>query len=553
MLCNSLAISLLLNLLFAMLCLGIGGFHYGAIDDYFMASIVTGAYGGEFDAHTLFVNGVYACFLKPFYILLPSVGWYFIFELLAVFLSFCGVTYLLLRKVSGAMGLFLAVFILACTAPDFYTDVCFTQCAAVLTAAGALFLYFGYTEQKKNFLLVGFLAMVAGIIFRREAFLSGMPFLFALFCYGYWKYRNVSKITVAVLVALVGAYFALQSFNKSLFVQEGFSYYLDYQTPRAILGDGAYYDSQNVYDELEERGMSGRDFELLERWVFYDKSAFSLDSIRPIVDIALRNKYDLNYAKLPVALFLAVAKSFFCTYAWCWAVLCLLFFYLSPAKACKYTWGVLALICVCLSFLLLQNRVVHYVETGIWLYAIICAVPLMDSEEFGKMKLNRKVPYLGMALSFFCLIFSLQNSHTIENSPMFFGKPKVPEDWKGLLDHVETHPDNVYLMPFNYYKGFGLFKEPAYRATAPGSLGNIIPIGYWNINLPGMEIEMKRRGVENPLHDVLHDNVYLVDDYNGLHLERFYERHYHAAINADTVARFGEIKLLKFHIADSEL
>ena len=37
--------ALCLNLFFLLLCLGIGGVHFGSMDDYFMSPIVTGAYG----------------------------------------------------------------------------------------------------------------------------------------------------------------------------------------------------------------------------------------------------------------------------------------------------------------------------------------------------------------------------------------------------------------------------------------------------------------------------------------------------------------------------
>ena len=68
------------NLAFLLVCLGIGGVHAGSLDDYFMSAIITGAYGGGFDSHILFVNGAYAYFLKSFYWLFPSVGWYYIFQ-----------------------------------------------------------------------------------------------------------------------------------------------------------------------------------------------------------------------------------------------------------------------------------------------------------------------------------------------------------------------------------------------------------------------------------------------------------------------------------------
>ena len=118
-----LVLSLLLNVTFLVLCLGIGGLHYGCIDDYFMASVVTGAYGGDFDAHTLFVNGVYAYFLRPFYAVFPKIGWYSIFELIGVFVAFTSATYCLLRDQCSKLNAGVAVFLLACVSPAFYLQL----------------------------------------------------------------------------------------------------------------------------------------------------------------------------------------------------------------------------------------------------------------------------------------------------------------------------------------------------------------------------------------------------------------------------------------------
>ena len=294
-----LCLALSLNLLILLVCLGIGGVHFGSMDDYFMSAIVTGAYGGEFDAHTLFVNGVYAYFLKLFYSLFPSVGWYFIFELAAVFASFTVFTYFMLRQVKDKLGIALSVFLLACLTPDFYLELSFTQCAAVATAAGILLLYFGNSERRWRYLLVAIPFLIAGIVFRKEGFLLGGTFAGALLAWGFWKSKKGWLATLLALVVCGFAYYGLQSFNRSLFEDNGeYAYYLAYQGPRSLLGDGAFYDSDATYDELEERGMHGQDFRILERWMFYDTEAFSYDSLRPIADVAYRNRYELNKARL---------------------------------------------------------------------------------------------------------------------------------------------------------------------------------------------------------------------------------------------------------------
>lgn len=546
-------LSLCLNLAFLLLCLGIGGVHFGSMDDYFMSAIVTGAYGGEFDPHTLFVNGVYAYFLKPFYALFPGVNWYFIFELVAVFASFAVFTYFMLRQIEGRLGIVLSVFLLACLTPDFYLELSFTQCATAATAAGILLLYFGNSEHRWQYLLIAIPFLVAGIVFRKEGFLLGIPFAVALLAWHFWKTRKVWMATLAVLAFAAGAYFALQSFNRGLFNDNReCAYYLAYQGPRSLLGDGAFYDSEAIYDELEERGLHGQDFRVLERWVFYDTEAFSLDSLKPIVDVVYRNRYELNKAKMPVALLYAVANSFLHTNAWCWVVLCLLLFFATPKRAGWYAWGSLALISLCLTYLLMQNRVVYHVESGIWLYAVICAIPFvrLKGDEFGVNA--RKLLCLLMAMAALSFVFALSTQRNEETDHLLFGSPKMPAEWREFLQYAGERPNDVFLLHFNPYKALAIYKDPAYRAAAPGSWGNIVPIGYWNINLPGMKRELEKRGVTNPLRDIVKGNVYVMSGGAGIKLEYYYKSHYQKEFAIDTVQKFGHYNLLKYRVVEGD-
>ena len=550
--------ALSVNLAFLVLCLGIGGVHFGSMDDYFMSAIVTGAYGSEFDPHTLFVNGAYAYFLKPFYLLFPSVSWYFIFELVSVFASFTTFTYFMLRQVEGRLGIVLSVFLLVCLVPDFYLELSFTQCAAVATASGILLFYFGNSERRWRYLLIAIPFLVAGVIFRKEGFLLGIPFALALMVWNFWNSRKLWVASLAVLAFTAGAYFALQSFNRSLFSDNGeYAYYLAYQGPRALLGDGAFYDGEATYDELEERGLHGQDFRVLERWVFYDTEAFSLDSLKPIADVVYRNSYELNKAKMPVALLYAVANSFLHTNAWCWVVLCLLLFFAAPNRAGWYAWGSLVLISLCLSYLLMQNRVVYHVETGIWLYAIACAVPFMDARRgsaFEKMfgSNGKKLLWLSGVMSALCFVFAMSTQRSEENDWLLFGSRKIPTEWQEFLQYANERPNDVFLLHFNPYKALAAYKEPAYRAAAPGSWGNLVPIGYWNINLPGMKRELEKRGVTNPLRDIVKDNVYVMSGGAGIKLEYYYKAHYQKEFAIDTVRKFGHYNLLKYKVVEGD-
>ena len=542
-----------LNLLFLLLCLGIGGIHVGSLDDYFMSAIVTGAYGGEFDPHILFVNGAYAYFLRPFYWLLPRVGWYYIFQLISVFAAFTVFAYFMLRQVGGRLGIALSVFVLACLASDLYVNVAFTQCAAASTAAAIVLFYFGNSERRRLWLVAGGVFFVVGIVFRKEGLLLGMPFLVAVLALSVFETKKLLKTTAVVLLLCVAAYQGLQAFNNSLFENNEYTYYRDYQWSRSTFGDGANYDVDAVVDELDERQMQSRDFRYMRSWIFHDTQVLSLDSLKPFVNVVKRNRYEVNSVKMPAALFLVLAGSFFKTNAWCWVVLCFAFFFFAPRRANWYAWGSLALICLCLGYLLYVNRVVSHVESGIWLYAIVSAIPMMKSNDFVIGKRLNKLPYLIGVLALGALVMAFSSERNIGNNRVLFGTPQMSKDWSNFARYIESRPDDVFLLYFSDYQYLATCKNPAYKSVAPRSWGNIIPVGYWNINLPGMKKEMAERGVDNPIRDLVKDNVYIMESDTLRKFERYYQVHYHQKVTRDTVASFGDMQLIKYRLDGGEL
>jgi hypothetical protein len=71
---RSLLIALAINLFFLVLCVLFGDLRFGAIDDYFMAAVLTGAHGDSYNPLIVFVNALYAYALLLLYHLFPSVG-----------------------------------------------------------------------------------------------------------------------------------------------------------------------------------------------------------------------------------------------------------------------------------------------------------------------------------------------------------------------------------------------------------------------------------------------------------------------------------------------
>ena len=554
MLKKTFPLALFLNLFFLLQYFAFGQIRQGSLDDYFMSGVLTGAYGSAYDVHMFFVNSAYGYFLKPFYWLFPKVGWYYIFELLGTFSAFTIITYVIIRKIGIRWGFAIAALVLASLTSDFYFQLSFTQCATLYTAAGILLILWGNTEKTRLFLATGGIFVIAGSIMRWEGFLLGLPYLVVLFVTLWFDNKNIYRIVVIALTLTFVTAFGLRVYDKSLYAEGDFKYYADYQPVRAYFGDGAFYDKEATYDELEERGMSGLDYNMLKSWVYYDTEVFCIDSLLPIKEVAQNNRYSLNWKRLPAAFFLAVSNSFTRSSGWCWAILCLLLIMTGTKRSGLYPWVSLGIVALSIGYLLWVNRLVYHVESGVWLYAVVFAVPCMEESFFKTnifvLKRNKILKSSLLIVSIIFAITGIVGQSSLKRTVSIIETPVLTNDWKAFLEYAQKRPKDVFLLSFEQYKALGSLKNPAYLAIEPGSWNNIYSWGYWNIHLPAMKRELFARGVENPLRDIIRDNVYVLQDGYQQPLEIFYENHYHKRIVSDTAAVLGSLVLQKYRLIE---
>ena len=173
---------------------------------------------------------------------------------------------------------------------------------------------------------------------------------------------------------------------------------------------------------------------------------------------------------------------------------------------------------------------------------------MLKSKDFVIGERLNKLPCLIAVLAMGALVMAFSSERNISNDKVFFGTPRMSHDWSKLVRYIESRPDDVFLLYFSEYQYLASCRNPAYRAVAPRSWGNIIPLGYWNINLPGMKKEMAERGVNNPIRDLIKDNVYIVESDTLRKFDRYYQVHYHRSVHRDTVASFGDLQLIKYRL-----
>ena len=209
-----------------------------------------------------------------------------------------------------------------------------------------------------------------------------MPFFGVLLAILFYEKRRVPLMAVIALCVIFVSIWGVREYDRSLYSCGEYKYYAEYQPMRAFFGDGAFYDKESTFDELEERDMFGMDFYMLKSWMFYDA--------------------------------------------------------------------------------------------------------------------------------------------------------------------------DVFLLSYDRYKELGEIRNPSYVAIAPGDFNNIFSWGYWNIYLPPMIRELEKRGVKNPIRDIVHDNVYLLEDGDRSSLDEFYKEHYHKSLSVDTANVFGNLLLLKYRLSDEK-
>lgn len=546
--------SLALNSVVLLFCLFCCGGRHDSLDDYFMSAVLTGAYGSNFDAHLYFINAAYAYFLKPFYILFPSIGWYSVFESMIMLASFTAITYVLLKRCEIKIGSLLVILVLACASPGFYLHTSFTQCAGAFTAAGMLYLALGDDEKKKRYLFLGIFFVVGGFVMRKEMFLLGIPTLGVMLLWNLWQLKRIWKWTCLALVAGFILVAGLKMWDASLYKAEGYDYYAAYQPARAVFGDGSYYDFDALSDELGERGLASRDARYLKSWYFYDKDVFSLDSLNYLVGLVQRNLYEPNYVKFPIALLCAFAKNWMNPGMLCWIILSFLLLSLSKNKNYGFLpWVSLGLISMAYAYLLLVNRVVEHVVVCIWLYAVVFVAYFFNKEDIlPNIKQRRILIRAILLVSFVGVLFSglgfFYERRLVDALPY----NKESEGLERFVQYTNEHSNDVFVVPFGYYKGLARERGNVFFSVEPGSWNNIFSTGYWNINFPAMESEMKKRGVANLFRDIINENVYVLADEKKMSFIPFYSDHYHKKLEADTLRTFGGLKLLKYRLRTAE-
>lgn len=559
---KNIGLALFINIYFMALCLGLSHLRYGAIDDYFMAGLLSGIYGNDYNVHLPFVNAVYGYVLLPLYHLFPKISWYYIGELASVFISLTLIVYFIICNVGRKWGAVLGAILVAIYAKDLYVVLQFTQCAVVLSAAGMLILIHAFeqfveSDAKKWVCLIvamiGVLLLWWGSFMRWDAFLMGTPF-FITTVFLWIQDKKIDKrfAIIVLLVAFVGAFGFLQ-FNQSLYQTPEYKQFADFQSFRVLLGDGSFYNEQAVYEDLQEMGASSKDFDLLKKWYFYDNEVFAPEKVKIIEEMIQKYTIKPSYLIFPIMLLLGLREIAFSPIFVVWIFFALVVM-LSNRQKTIYLWVSLVIFLVALGCLLSINRPVYRVQLGLIFYATVMMSVFWKNLPGMPAKLLYSIFFVILGIGGL-LYYDSRNVFRSPNNGKIIEMEKVlsGKGFEQLSKYMDSKPDSVlFVMPMSSYMDFSEHRLPPYLNERMGSWQRIVPLGYWTPYYPDVEKAFRKRGMRNPMKDVVKDNVFFISDIKfGISLVDFLQEHHFDSVRVDTVERFADISVLKYRVVEN--
>lgn len=230
-----------------------------------------------------------------------------------------------------------------------------------------------------------------------------------------------------------------------------------------------------------------------------------------------------------------------------WAFLmfsALLFF--SKGGESRYAWGALLIMLSLMAYLLYMQRLVYRVETGLWLYATALSLPFVGKLPSFSIKLFRGVVPCVLLLIVSVFAYNGTFVRSVNNGLLWNAEKlsKQSPKYAALFDYIQSTPDSVvFFASMGSYKLFNYYRNPSYLSEPIGSWKKIAPLGYWTPYFPDIEKHLNSIGVLNPIHDLVLDKVYVINE-DGL--VDFLQNHYYDSVKVQIVREFDDIKVYKY-------
>lgn len=582
---SHLFLAVIINLFFLLLILFFCDMKYEVSDDFIMASIMSGAYGNEPNPQMIFVNVILGYLLLPLYQLVPSISWYFVMEIVLVFLSSTTVTYLLFEKMDKSKAFMLSIILILFFANDAYLLVQFTKTAMFAVMAGGMLFIWALFEKKSVWTILygGLLCLIGTMVRFSTIYLAGGFFLFILIyefirvfkekkCYvKKWKYHFITILfsgCVLIGIAFGCKWLDWYTYNND----EEYGFFYAYNAARADVVDASNYGYAAYAGALSEIGVSENDFYMMHNWTLTDNDFFTIERLEQAANIIsdyqkqqnytldriLESLQERNYPGLPVffaCMLLLILGIFFNHRRW-WMML-----------------GNIGIGVGLLVYFCFVGRYVYRVEFSVFLGIFLSGTYFWNLEEekktiFEDLQINKRICLIITTL---CVVsystlyipdksyqnVTSENRVTYIDDTFYASWNYDAEKYRkvvnrerpnnGLLDEIENHQENYYFLDFTTTIQTLYFEWSPWKALPVGYHDNFGYMGGITTNFPDIIQNLKKRNIENPLQSLVKENIYLVDNYASEVKLNYLREHYYPEARAEVYKEVDGYTIWKFY------
>ena len=498
---TSAGISLCISIFMLMAVWFRAGIYFESNDDRLISEILSGTYGGQPEAHTVYVNYLLSLLLASLYKITIHIPWHgfmlLLFQALAYALMFNGVLNLCKSKIQmfAGAGVVMALFL-----QNFYSTakIQFTSTAILLTVAGYVYLLL-YQDGKRRKMYVYAFFMLCAYMLRRDSMLMMQPLGLAavagLLLIDKKKNFRTKMLSFFTVLGIIAGCIMLGEIGNAIgYHSAEWKEYNRYNNAETVLFDycgkpeyeeiadilSKYNVSRAEYEAYREYVIVGGnlDADCAEEIAMYAKSKHVFPALRELIaaykNMMWENKiWGVNRITVVIMLIALVMIALYGQYQFLLPVVLI--------KGAAYViWG----------YLLYRGRIPNRVILPLYsgeaaMYLVIILLLVVHTE---KKKLWKGICTLAVGAVFFTMCYQSCRQQYRFLQPQNEGMKQYMQGMWEINDYCDSHPDQKYLLDslsLSYYSG------SVSESRFNGPHNNLV-LGSWYSYSPVMQEAIKK-------------------------------------------------------------
>lgn len=520
-----------------------GCMKYEVSDDFIMEMMVSGAYTGNPSPYIMFMNPIIGIFLSFLYNVFKKINWYFLFQIAVIFLSLCVLSYCFLKKKSNNFSILLVFVFLFFFSNDLYLLVQFTKTATVAISTGIILILTNVLSNNKrnSEIVIGFILFSLGVLIRRKCLYIGLFFsIIPVLYYIIQERNNKNKIILLMKHCIqIGIIGLLLLFSFNLFdtafdkINSEYKLYQKYNSYRANIVDYNYYTYEENKEKFKEKGISENDFNTLVHWNFGDTDYYDIDMLKTVSTI-LDNYRSNQYVSIRGTVVNLINREYK-HYVSVWGmILVFLIGIISNKKNILNIFLVSTFTFILLFINMYLGRLNYRVEYSIFLAATVYIILLLQISE-DRVELNSNILKISIVLMIVfrvpVYIPNYENNYDImftswNNDIKKYNTSFIKNKDLSVINEIQNNPNNFYYLGFysniqTLYLNFNPFKS-----IPTSTFNNAAFFAGVDTYHPDWLEHLNKNGIENPMKDLLKENVYFIENRPINEVLKFIQEHY---------------------------